>query len=110
MAGIGFGTNYDVEKANGLGARTIIVKVYHEDGSGNDVTETLLEGFVNYVTKASGAGADAFTVAAVSASVATGVEEIYVAIQGTGTYTADTTGAHGVTKLATAIVATFDQA
>lgn len=105
MAGIGFGTNYDVKAGNGLGPRTIIAAV---TGS-TPVTQAEIEGFVAGVTTQSAAGAgvsaaDAFTVAAVGPL---GGNTVYVALQGTGTLGTDAGDYFaGVTAAATV---TFDQ-
>lgn len=104
MAGIGFGTNYDVKTGNGLGPRTLIVSV---TGAGGDVSQAELNGTVQAITtqSAPGAGvaaADAFTVAGVSGTIASGA--MYLVLQGTGTVGTDAGDYYaGVTVGATTI-------
>ena len=92
MAGIGFGTNYDVKaNAQGIGGRTLIVSVIGTD-TANDVSQVELDAVVQAITtqRAPGAGvaaADAFTVVGVSGTVGDGT--MYLALQGTGTVGTD---------------------
>jgi hypothetical protein len=97
-------------RANGLGPRTLIVSI-----SKTNITDTELNTIINYMTSSqgsNGSGDSAFVVAGTgtadgSAFVSGTTDVVYVALQGTGTYTVDASDAHGVTGAATAIVAVF---
>ena len=99
-------------RANGLGPRTLIVSI-----SKTDITDAELNTIINYMTSSQGSGGtgdSAFVVAglgtATGAAFVSGTTDVvYVALQGTGTYTVDSSDAHGVTGAATALVAVFDQ-
>ena len=101
-------------RANGLGPRTIIVSI-----SKTDITDAELNTIINYMTSSQGSGTpstgdSAFVVAGLgtatgAAFVAGTTDVVYVALQGTGTYTVDASDAHGVTGAATALVCVFDQ-
>jgi hypothetical protein len=108
-------------RANGLGPRTLIVKI-----AKTNLTDTELNTIINAITSSqgsNGAGDSAFVVAGLSSdqSVTTnGITKalqfvsgtsdvVFLALQGTGVYTADGSDAHGVTGAVTTIEATFDQ-
>lgn len=99
-------------RANGLGPRTIIVKI-----AKTNITNTELNTIVNYMTSSqgsNGSGDSAFVVAGLSgangaAFVSGTTDVVYLALQGTGDYTVDASDAHGVTGAATTIEAIFDQ-
>jgi len=99
-------------RANGLGPRTLIVSI-----SKTDITDAELNTIIDYMTTShgsNGSGDSAFVVAGVgtatgAAFVAGTTDVVYLALQGTGTYTVDASDAHGVTGAATALVAVFDQ-
>ena len=91
----------------GIGGRTLIVKV-----AKTNITNDELSTIITAVT--STGSDDAFTVAGVgtangSAFVSGTTDVVYLALQGTGTYTADASDAHGVTGAATTIEAIFTQ-
>jgi hypothetical protein len=98
--------NFDkVVEGNGLGPRTLIVKIV-KDGGGN-VTEAVVNAFIKAAERAGGDGTgadrngpDAFTVAGVTG---VGTAAVYLALQGTGTLGA-TAADHTVTT-----EVTFDQ-
>jgi hypothetical protein len=104
MAGIGFGTNYDVKAGNGLGPRTRIVSV--NKGTG-DHTQAELDALVNAMTTGTtlANSADAVTIAGVAGTV--GTDPVYLAVQGTGTIA--TTSGDYVADITVAVVADFDQ-
>lgn len=103
-----------VNRVNGLGSRTVMVKV-----AKTDITTAEL----NTIVKAIQAGGsqtgsdatkddDAFTVAGVgtadgSAFVSGTTDVVFLACQGTGTITADSSNAYGVTGAATTVEAVF---
>lgn len=99
-------------RANGLGPRTIIVSI-----SKTNITNDELNTIVNYMTTShgsAGTGDSAFVVAGLgtadgSAFVSGTTDVVYLALQGTGEYTVDSSDAHGVTGAATALVCVFDQ-
>jgi len=100
--------NYAAKAGNGLGGKTYIL-LLEKQGGGN-LTQTI----VDDVVRSLGAGvdqgsskADAFTVAGVTGSV-TGTA-VYLAVQGTGTITTDTTAWNGVTNASVTVVTTFEQ-
>lgn len=103
MAGIGFGTNYDVKAGNGLGARTVIVKCAKSSISQAEVdscAQALMMGGTY-----SGVTNDAFTIAGVIKNT----NDVIFALQGTGTVNADASDALGVTGVALTVEHTFDQ-
>ena len=102
MAGIGFGTNYDVQNGNGLGGRTLIVSV--NKGTG-DVSQDNLDDLVAALTigKDVGSTNDSFTVAGVAAF--DGSDPLYLALQGTGTL--GTSAGDYVADITLAVVAEF---
>lgn len=104
MAGIGFGTNYDVKVGNGLGPRTLIVSVNKGTGSH---TQAELDALVQALTigKDIGDTNDAFTVAGVAGTV--GTDPVYLALQGTGTV--GTGAGDYVADITLAVVAEFNQ-
>ena len=99
-------------RANGLGARTVIVKV-----AKTDLTNDELNTIINYMTTShgsAGTGDSAFVVAGLgtatgAAFVSGTTDAVYLALQGTGDYTVDSSDAHGVTGAVTTIEAIFDQ-
>jgi len=108
-------------RANGLGPRTLIVKV-----AKTNITNDELNTIINAITSSqgvNGSGDSAFVVAGLSSdqSVTTnGITKalqfvsgtsdvVFLALQGTGVYTPDASDAHGVTGAVTTIEATFDQ-
>jgi hypothetical protein len=104
-------------KANGLGVRTLIVKI-----AKTNLTDTELNTIINYMTTnhgVNGAGDSAFVVAGLSGDqtvdentnvfVSGTTDVVYLALQGTGNYTVDASDAHGVTGAVTTIEAIFDQ-
>jgi len=109
------GANYEKTNIeNGLGAKTIIVKV-----AKTDMTHAEVNTIIKAISQAGGDGTgtdrngeDAFTVAALgtangAAFVSGTTDAIFLALQGTGTYTADGSDAHGVTGAVTTIEAVF---
>jgi len=91
----------------GIGGRTLVVKV-----AKTNITSDELSTIINAVTSTS--SDDAFTVAGVgtadgSAFVSGTTDVVYLALQGTGTYTADASNAHSVTGAVTTIEAIFTQ-
>jgi hypothetical protein len=100
--------NYDVKAGNGLGPKTTIVSLVVSGG----ISQAVLNEAIRLIQLGgvfSGVTNDAFTVAGVSAFTAGSTETVYVALQGTGTFTGDGSNALGITSLVTAVVATFDQ-
>ena len=99
-------------KANGLGPRTLIVKI-----AKTDITNAELNTIINYMTTShgvNGSGDSAFVVAGLSgaagaAFVSGTTDVVFLALQGTGDYTVDSSDAHGVTGAVTTIEAIFDQ-
>jgi hypothetical protein len=104
-------------KANGLGVRTLIVKI-----AKTNLTDTELNTIINYMTTnhgTNGTGDSAFVVAGLSGDqtvdentnvfVSGTTDVVYLALQGTGDYTVDASDAHGVTGAVTTIEAIFDQ-
>jgi hypothetical protein len=98
--------------ANGLGPRTIILKL-----EATNITNTQLNAWINYLTSAQGSagtGDSAFVVAGLSSDGTNGAfvsgtsDVVYLALQGTGTFTDGTVEALTGTPTAT-ILATFDQ-
>ena len=104
MAGIGFGTNYDVKAGNGLGPRTRIFSV--NKGTG-DHTQAELDALVDAMTTGTtlANSADAVTIAGVAGTV--GTDPVHIAVQGTGTVA--TTAGDYVADITVAEVADFDQ-
>jgi len=104
MAGIGFGTNYDVKTGNGLGPRTRIVSVNKGTGDHNQAElDALIDAMTTGTTLAN--SADAVTIAGVAGTV--GTDPVYLAVQGTGTIA--TTAGDYVADITVAVVADFDQ-
>ena len=102
MAGIGFGTNYDVKLGNGLGANTQIVNF-----AKTDITQAELDTAVQTLSLT-------HTVAGVgtadgSAFVSGTTDNVQFAVQGP-VLAADSSDALGVTGAATTIIATFNAA
>lgn len=118
MAGIGFGTNYDVKKGNGLGPRTVIVKL-----AKSNMTQAELDAAAQAIMMGgtySGVTNDAFTIAGVAsdggdaggstAFVSGESDVVYLALQGTGTINADASNALGVSGVTLTVEVVFDQA
>ena len=101
-------------RANGLGPRTIIVKI-----AKTDITDSELNTIINAITSSQGSGTpstgdSAFVVAGLSgasgaAFVSGTTDVVWLALQGTGVLTADASDAYGVTGAVTTIEAVFDQ-
>lgn len=94
---------------SGVG-RELIVKV-----AKTDMTDAELETIIRAMTTTGGSGADAFTVGGFgtadgSAFVSGTTDVVFLRLQGTGTYTADSSDAHGVTGAVTTIEAVFQPA
>lgn len=113
LVGSTVATNYLKNvRANGLGPRTIIVKI-----AKTDLTNDELNTIVNAITSSQGSagtGDSAFVVAGLSGSagaafVSGTTDVVFLALQGTGSYTVDASDAHGVTGAVTTIEAIFDQ-
>ena len=104
--------NYNVGSiVNGLGPRTLVVKV-----AKTDLTSAELNTIVKAIQQGEGTGqsivSDAFTVAAIgtatgAAFVSGTTDVLFLVLQGTGTYTADGSNAHGVTGAVTTIESVF---
>ena len=98
-------------RANGLGPRTIIVKL-----AGTDLTDANLNSVIGYLTTAHGSGGtgdSAFTVAGLgtadgSAFVSGTTDTVYLALQGTGAFTAATADME-IAGLTITTEAIFDQ-
>jgi len=122
MAGIGFGAvtidgnsidNYKTEVSNGLGPRTRIISL-----SKTNMTQAELDAAILYLTAGDVAGTnDAHTVAGVTsdggdsagtAFVSGESDIVYVALQGTGAFTAASNFGTGTTGVTSALVADFD--
>ena len=103
--------NYKVTAGQGLGPKTQIVALTVT--AGGALSQANLDAFVRAVTMQGGAGAtageNAYTVAAISAFTPGTTETVYLALQGTGTFTTDTSNVYGVTGLTGTLVTTFDQ-
>tara|TARA_B110000503_G_scaffold43763_1_gene71617 strand:- start:1765 stop:2091 length:327 start_codon:yes stop_codon:yes gene_type:complete len=87
MAGIGFGTNYDVKAGNGLGGKTMILTV---GVGGGAISQAQMDGIVQGITTGASlvtadTSPDAFTVAGIGAFTAGASTSVVVAVQGTGT-------------------------
>ena len=102
------GQNYKTKAGNGIAGKTYIL-LLEKEGGGN-----LTQAIVDNVVRSLGAGvdqgsgkADAFTVAGVTGSV-TGTA-VYLAVQGTGTITTDTSAWNGVTSASVTVVTSFEQ-
>lgn len=94
---------------SGVG-RELIVKV-----AKTNMTDAELETIIRAMTTTGGAGADAFTVGGLgtangSAFVSGTTDVVFLRLQGTGTYTPDSSDAHGVTGAVTTIEAVFQPA
>ena len=93
--------------------RELIIKV-----AKTDMTDAELNTIIKYITTShgtSGTGDSAFTVAAVGTAdgspfVSGTTDVVFLRVQGTGVYTADSSDAHGVTGAATTIEAIFTPA
>ena len=89
--------------------RELIIKV-----AKTDMTDAELNTIIRAISSTGGSGADAFTVAAVGTPtgidfVSGTTDVVFLRAQGTGTYTADGSDAHGVTGAVTTIEAIFTQ-
>jgi hypothetical protein len=89
--------------------RELIIKV-----AKTDITDAELNTIIRAISSTGGSGADAFTVAAVGTPtgidfVSGTTDVVFLRAQGTGTYTADASDAHGVTGAVTTIEAIFTQ-
>ena len=113
-----FGANYEKIRINQADVgRELIIKV-----AKTDMTSAELNTIIKAITQAGGDGTgsdkdgpDAFTVAAVgtadgSAFVSGTTDAVFLRVQGTGTYTPDSSDAHGVTGAVTTIEAVFTPA
>jgi hypothetical protein len=105
-------TNASVKSSNGLGARTVIIKL-----AKSNMTATELNTARIALTQGgtySGVTNDAFTIAGITSdgtggAFETGVSDVvFIALQGTGTINADASDALGVTGVALTIESTFD--
>lgn len=90
--------------------RELIIKI-----AKTNITDTELNTIIGVITSSRGASADAFVVAAVGtadgSAFETGVTDVvFLRAQGTGTYTAVASNAHGVTGAVTTIEAIFTPA
>jgi hypothetical protein len=104
--------NYNQPKTqNGLGPKTTIIKL-----ALTNMTTANLHTVITSITQGIGSGQsitnDAFSVAGVATAdgtaFASGVTDVvFIALQGTGTYTADASDAHGVTGAVTTIESVF---
>lgn len=98
-------------RANGLGPRTIIVKL-----AGTNLTDANLNSVIGYLTTAhgvNGAGDSAFTVAGTGTADGSAFESgvtdtVYLALQGTGAFTAGDADM-GIAGLTVSVEAVFDQ-
>jgi hypothetical protein len=98
-------------RANGLGARTVIVQV-----AGTDLTNDNLNAIANYLTTShgvSGSGDSAFVIAGFAVSgggafVSGTTDTVFYALQGTGDLTVADADM-GISGVTVSIVATFDQ-
>ena len=108
--------NKHVKAGNGLGPRTVIVKV-----AKNNITQAELDTMAQALTQGGSFGSqeaanDAFTIAGVTSDGANGAfvagtsDAVWFALQGTGTINADASNALGVTGAALTVEVTFDQA
>jgi hypothetical protein len=112
LLGTTVAANYNQPKTqNGLGPRTLVIKV-----TKSALTTAELHTIITSITQGIGSGQsitnDAFSVAGVAtatgAAFSSGVTGVvFIAIQGTGTYTADDSNAHGVTGAVTTIESVF---
>jgi hypothetical protein len=105
--------NYNQPKTtNGLGPKTTIVKL-----ALTNMTTANLHAIITYITagkRTSGADttSDAFSVAGVATADGTAFESgvtdvVFLALQGTGTFTTDASDAYGVTGAVTTIESVF---
>ncbi len=100
-------------RANGLGPRTIVVKVYDSNSA---LTDANLNTIINYITTShgvSGSGDSAFVVAGLSgpsggAFVSGTTDTVFLALQGTGDLTVADADC-GISGVAVSIEAIFDQ-
>jgi hypothetical protein len=109
MAGIGFGTNYDSKRGNGLGGKTHILTV---GVGGGAISQAQLNGIVSGLTigaslQTADATPDVFTVAGIGAFTAASSTSVVLAVQGTGTPSVVTGDYFAAATVA--ITATFDQ-
>jgi hypothetical protein len=89
--------------------RELIIKI-----AKTNITNTELNTIISAISSTGGSGADAFVVAAVGTPTGIDFESgvtdvVFLRAQGTGTYTADASDAHGVTGAVTTIEAIFTQ-
>ena len=89
--------------------RELLIKI-----AKTNITNTELNTIISAISSTGGSGADAFVVAAVGTPTGidfeTGATDVvFLRAQGTGTYTADASDAHGVTGAVTTIEAIFTQ-
>lgn len=90
--------------------RELIIKI-----AKTNMTDAELNTIIRAISSTGGSGADAFTVAAIgtadgTAFVSGTTDVVFLRAQGTGTYTADGSDAHGVTGAVTTIEAVFSPA
>jgi hypothetical protein len=103
------GQNYKTKAGNGLGPRTVIIKLAK---GGAAIAQADLDDAVRAIKQGgtySGETNDAFTVAGISAFTAASSTAVFLALQGTGTINADASNALGVTDLVLTVETTFDQ-
>jgi hypothetical protein len=89
--------------------RELLIKI-----AKTNITNTELNTIISAISSTGGSGADAFVVAAVGTPTGIDFESgatdvVFLRAQGTGTYTADASDAHGVTGAVTTIEAIFTQ-
>ena len=97
--------NGKTRAGNGLGPRTRIISL-----SKTDLSQAELNAAILYLTAGDVAGTnDAHTVAGITAFVAGETDAVYVALQGTGAFTAASDFGEGSTGVTSALVADFDQ-
>jgi hypothetical protein len=101
--------NYNQPKTNnGLGPRTLIIKI-----AKTDITTAELHTIITSITQGGTAGAnDAFVVAGVATAAGTAfvsgtTDVLFIALQGTGVFTADASDAYGVTGAASTLESVF---
>jgi hypothetical protein len=96
----------------GLGGRTLIVKIAKTNLTSSELT-TILTSMAQGGTHDNGTS-DPFTIAGVATANGTAfqsgvTDEVFVALQGTGTFSANSSDAYGVGSAATTIEAVFVQ-
>jgi hypothetical protein len=101
--------NYNQPKTNnGLGPRTLIVKI-----AKTDITTAELHSIITQITAGGTKGVnDAFVVAGVATAAGTAfvsgtTDVLFIALQGTGVFTADASDAYDVTGAASTLESVF---